>query len=95
MDKKRQQLIREFWDKSNILNMNNKNYNSYVKNLINEKLKEDIGNGDITTDALIDENKEINAHIIAREDGIVAGIEEISSAIITEETFLPPPFLQR
>jgi len=79
MDKQRQKLIREFWDRSSILNLNNKDYYSYVKNLINEKLKEDIGNGDITTDALIDVDKEINAHIVAREDGIAAGIGEISS----------------
>jgi nicotinate-nucleotide pyrophosphorylase (carboxylating) len=79
MDKKRQQLAREFWDRSNILSMDNEKYSSYIKNFIKEKLDEDIGNGDITTDALIGKDKEISAYVIAREEGIAAGIDEISS----------------
>ena len=78
LSKMRNKLILEFWDRSNVLNLKNKDYYSYVKNLIDEKIKQDIGKGDITTDSLIDESKEINAHIIAREDGVVAGIEEAS-----------------
>ena len=58
-------MAKEFWDRSNILSLNNNNYSLYVKNLINEMLEQDIGKGDVTTDSLIDENKEIKAYIIA------------------------------
>jgi nicotinate-nucleotide pyrophosphorylase (carboxylating) len=85
MDKKRQQLAREFWDRSDILSLSNDNYSLYVKNLINRMLEQDIGNGDITTNSLIDENKEIKAVITAKENGIVAGIDEVSLMLNKEK----------
>jgi len=41
-------------------------------------LAEDSGQGDITTDLVIPSNSTSNASIIAREAGVIAGIEEIS-----------------
>jgi nicotinate-nucleotide pyrophosphorylase (carboxylating) len=79
----RSKLVLEFWDRKSFFKT--EEYYSYVKNLINKKIKEDLGGGDITTDSLIDKNKEIKAVIIAREDGIVAGIEEISLILEKEE----------
>jgi nicotinate-nucleotide pyrophosphorylase (carboxylating) len=46
-----------------------------LANKINKFLKEDIGQGDITT-ALIPADTIIEAEVIAKEDGIIAGIEE-------------------
>ena len=78
----RNKLVLEFWDRKSFFKT--EEYYSYVKNLINEKIKEDLDGGDITTDSLINKNKKIKAIIIAREDGIVAGVEEIS-LILNEE----------
>ena len=72
----RQQLVKEFFDRSDILNLRNKEYCSYIKNLFLSQLREDIGNGDITTNSLITKNKKIKAHIVANQTGIIAGIEE-------------------
>jgi len=41
-----------------------------------EFLKEDLGHGDITTSILIPENVKVKAEIIAKEPGVIAGIEE-------------------
>ena len=45
-----------------------------VKDLIKQALIEDIGSGDITTAALIPENKTITARYNFREPGVVAGL---------------------
>ena len=72
----RENLVLEFWDRSRFLTIKNKDYLDYAKKLINGQLKEDIGNGDITTNSLIEEGKKIKAFVIVKQDGIVAGIEE-------------------
>lgn len=46
-----------------------------VDDLIRSALIEDIGFGDVTTDSLIDENQMSHARFIAKEDGILAGID--------------------
>ena len=76
MDEERKKLVAEFWDRTDKLNIENKDYHSYAKSWISGKLKEDIVDGDLTTNSLINKNKKINAVIIAKQDGIVAGIEE-------------------
>ena len=43
--------------------------------LMNLALKEDIGAGDITTDSLIPENLINNAILVAKSDGVLAGLE--------------------
>lgn len=72
----RKKLILEFFDRGKILNLRNKEYHSYIKNLFNSQLKEDIDKGDITTNALVNKNKKIKAYIVANQTGIVCGIEE-------------------
>jgi nicotinate-nucleotide pyrophosphorylase (carboxylating) len=42
-----------------------------------EFLKEDIGDADITTDATVPEEKEATAVVVAREEGVLAGLEEV------------------
>ncbi len=46
-----------------------------VEEHVKNALKEDIGFGDITTDFLIDSDKDITAYLKTREDGILCGIE--------------------
>ncbi len=77
----RKDLVLEFWDRSQYLNINNKSYQNYINKTLNEKLKFDVSYGDVTTNSLINKNKNINAIIIAKQDGIIAGIDEISLAL--------------
>lgn len=46
-----------------------------IKNLIKLALEEDIGRGDITTKATIPENLKAKAFILAKEEGIICGLE--------------------
>ena len=78
MDRTRRQLAREFWDRSGELGISNKRYANYIKNMINDKLIEDCANEDITTSSLIGKNKRIMAEVVAKQDGILAGIDEAS-----------------
>ena len=77
----RNKLVLEFWDRSKYLNINNKKYKNYVERFFKEKLEQDVGKGDVTTTSLIPKNKNIKACVIARENGIIAGIEEVSLLI--------------
>ncbi|MGF7058039.1 carboxylating nicotinate-nucleotide diphosphorylase [Brassicibacter mesophilus] len=47
----------------------------YLENIIKNALLEDMNNGDITTDSLIDEDSLSVAEIKAKEDGVIAGID--------------------
>jgi len=51
------------------------------EDLIRNTLAEDIGPGDFTTEAVVDKNKPGQARIIAKEDGVLAGLE------IVKQTF--------
>jgi len=69
--------IKDFWDRSKSLNLKNKIYRNYVSSLIKRQLKEDKSTGDITSKTVL-KNQRVIAEIVAKENGIVAGIEEIS-----------------
>ena len=71
----RQKLVLEFWDRSRELRVNNVAYKNFIKKLFDLMLKSDINGEDITTNSLI-KKKSIYAHIIAKEDGVIAGLEE-------------------
>lgn len=73
----RERLVLEFWDRGGELGIKNKKYRNFVGKLFSMLLKHDLGNGDLTTASLIKKNKNISAAIIAKEDGILAGIEEL------------------
>jgi len=49
-----------------------------IREKLRRMLEEDIGFGDITTESIIPENLVAKAQIIAKEPGIIAGIEEAS-----------------
>lgn len=72
----RKTLIKKFWDRKSFLSIKNKQYNSFLINFINKKIKDDVKKGDLTTNALI-KNQKITAYIIAKQPGVIAGIEEI------------------
>lgn len=45
-----------------------------IEKLIEMALAEDIGSGDITSQAIIDKDKKVKAEIIVKENGIIAGL---------------------
>ena len=45
--------------------------------IIEYMLAEDEGFGDITSNAVVDEGKEVNAYIVSKDEGILAGINII------------------
>ena len=47
----------------------------YIHRLIHHALEEDIGSGDVTTEALIDSKLQIHAQILAKEELILCGID--------------------
>lgn len=54
--------------------MGNNEMNKPIENLIKMALAEDIGSGDITTDAIIEKGKKAKAVIISKQAGLVAGL---------------------
>lgn len=46
-----------------------------IDDIIDLALREDIGSGDITADALVPRNLKAQARIVAKEEGVLAGIE--------------------
>ena len=45
--------------------------------IIQYMLDEDKGFGDITSQAVVDESKEVSAHIVSKDEGILAGMNII------------------
>jgi nicotinate-nucleotide pyrophosphorylase len=73
----KQQKIKKYFNQKNKLTLKNRTYLRQVKILTDFFLSEDLaGKGDITTDLLIKKNKKSKAQIIAKENGVLAGIEE-------------------
>ena len=56
---------------------------------INKFLKEDIGQGDITT-ALIPPDTIVEAEVVAKEDGVIAGIEEAVAFLQSQDFQVKP-----
>jgi len=48
---------------------------NFVRKLVKDALEEDIGSGDLTTNAIVPKNARARAVIYARENGIVAGLD--------------------
>jgi nicotinate-nucleotide pyrophosphorylase (carboxylating) len=51
-----------------------------IRDIVNYALREDIGQGDLTTLAVIPPEARIESHIIIREDGVVAGLPVLATA---------------
>ncbi len=49
-----------------------------LREKLRKMLEEDVGFGDITTEIIVPENLKVKAQIIAKESGVIAGIEDIS-----------------
>jgi nicotinate-nucleotide pyrophosphorylase (carboxylating) len=54
-----------------------------VSHYISRALEEDIGSGDVTTDTIVPANASLRGRIIAKEDGVVAGLEIARQVMLT------------
>lgn len=74
--KMRARRILDFWDRGKELSIKNKKYKNFLQKFLYFLLEEDIDKGDMTTNSLVKNKKKILAYIVAKEDGIIAGLEE-------------------
>lgn len=72
------QLIKKCYDRGYLLTVKNKFYSDFLEKLFEILLKSDISKGDITTNSIFKKNFPVKAVIISKENGTVAGVEEIS-----------------
>lgn len=57
--------------------------NAVVRRIIRQALEEDIGTGDVTTEAIVDTSKRGKAEVVAKEEGVLAGIP-VALALLEE-----------
>lgn len=54
-----------------------------ISHYISRALAEDIGSGDVTTDAIVPANASLHGRIVAKEDGVVAGLEVAKKVMLS------------
>ncbi len=72
----RKELLNRAYMRNEKLNLNDFDYKMNLRIFTIEAIKQDIGKGDITTNSVLEKNEKRKAHLIAKTDGFVAGIEE-------------------
>lgn len=75
MDKKK--MILEAYNRSEFLKLENPKYLERVKDFTEKALQEDLGNGDITAEALLLKGNKVKAIIKAKSSGTIAGVKEV------------------
>ncbi len=74
----KQQIIKKYFNQKEKLTLKNEVYFDQVKKYLINCLADDLrSNSDITSDTLIKDNSRVTANIIAKQNGIIAGLEEI------------------
>jgi nicotinate-nucleotide pyrophosphorylase (carboxylating) len=74
----RQKLVEVAYQKGKELNLNNKNYLNWLDAFFEKEYRDDVGAGDITSEAILAENKRRKAVLKAKQSGVIGGIEEVS-----------------
>jgi len=74
----REKLVEQAYQKGNELSLNNRNYLNWLQKFFEQEYKEDVGQGDITSQAVLTTNKIGKAVLRAKQEGVIAGIEEAS-----------------
>ncbi len=74
----RQKLVENAYQKGKELNLNNKKYQSWLETFFDKEYLDDVGAGDITTEAILANNKPSRAVLKAEGSGVIGGIEEIT-----------------
>jgi nicotinate-nucleotide pyrophosphorylase (carboxylating) len=72
----RQERLRRAFFRSEGLHLENPNYFKAVRVLLNELLDSDVGPGDVTVAALELADEHASAKILAKESGVIAGVNE-------------------
>ncbi len=73
----RQKLVEIAYQKGKKLTLNNKNYRCWLTAYFEREYHDEIGAGDVTSGALLTDNKPRKATLKAKESGVIAGIEEV------------------
>jgi nicotinate-nucleotide pyrophosphorylase (carboxylating) len=74
----RQKLVEIAYQKGEKLNLNNRKYRNWLTAFFDKEYIDDIGAGDITSEALLANNNLRKAALKAKESGIIGGVEEVS-----------------
>lgn len=73
----RQKLVELAYQRGKELNLNNKNYLRWLEKIFDQEYREDVGSGDITSEAVLTKNKHGKAILKAKQSGIIGGVEEV------------------
>jgi nicotinate-nucleotide pyrophosphorylase (carboxylating) len=74
----RQKVVEFAYQKGKELNLNNKNYLNWLDAFFEKEYRDDVGAGDITSEAILAKNKPRKAVLKAKQSGVIGGIEEVS-----------------
>lgn len=75
----RKQLLNKAFQRGHLLTLKNKLYRNWINKFIIDEIKGDVGiKGDITSDSVLKNGKNVKAVVYSRSNGIIAGIEEVS-----------------
>ncbi len=74
----RQKLVENAYQKGKELNLNNEKYRSWLTAFFDKEYADDVGAGDVTSEAVLAKNKPRKAVLKAEEAGVIGGIEEVS-----------------
>jgi len=74
----RQKLVEIAYQKGKDLNLNNKKYLSWLEAFFDKECADDVGAGDITSEAVLAENKPQKAFLRVKQSGVIGGTEEIN-----------------
>lgn len=69
-------MLNKAFQRGHLLTLENKLYRDWINKFIVDEVKGDIGSGDITSDSVLRNGKNVKAVVYSRSNGIVAGIEE-------------------
>ncbi|HBB38447.1 MAG TPA: carboxylating nicotinate-nucleotide diphosphorylase [Candidatus Magasanikbacteria bacterium] len=74
----KQNNIKTYYNQREKLTLENPTYKTYVEYYTHETLRLDLAGGDdMTTTAVLDTNPEVTANVIAKQDGVIAGLQEV------------------
>lgn len=74
----REKLVEKAYQRGKELSLKNKNYLCWLEKFFDQEYREDVGFGDITSEAILTKNKQGRAILKAKEAGIIGGVEEAS-----------------
>jgi len=74
----REKIVELVFQRGKELNLNNKNYLSWLEKFFEQEYREDVGSGDITSEAILTKNTHGRAVLKAKQSGIIGGLEEAS-----------------